>query len=794
MQLQKTFLIFFLSILTLASAHAQEEEATQWVPGLLNAKASTIYTLSSYYGYPIGWKPRANRYQLKMIIDGIDWASSLPGFNANMMYSGVYETSAKGQLVENFAYSENGFGNPYNTQYFSSFSNAKRKQKKINWTTSNNARLGAIGYSWITGRTKTNWTSQTYLHYQNQIHNNPSLGFKKSFTAAISFDKILQANQSLHFLMGWKMLDQSKKAMISHEIAALAKDKEYNPLWGWFHGAVWYPNTRKNQTQHFQVTYVKQFLNGGFLQGSIGLVTGLQRENTLEWTATKDPRPDYYKYMPSYYQDSNLQERIRLAFKENPLRLQLQGDALEKINLSSADGRSYFIVNASNARPYFFKSNWDYSTLFFKTLQVDWHISFSRATIHYYNQIDQLLGGKYFYNYNTWVDDEGNSDFNQFDIQAPNRKIRQNEKWGPDYILIHQNLKYDQQLQWTRAKWEWSLGLSIGTSFFQRIGNQQNGLFPTSSFGKSDWFPFPYGGLKAQALYKISGRHYIQAIIFQQSEAPNGTALFLDPSLQNTMALFQRPLGNKGIDLSYKYRGVPLQSNISFYTAKEEGLAGHQFFYHDYYHAFVYGEYGQASIIKTGIECSLETLLKGMLEIKAVAAYSYAAFVNQPLYQILLANNLFQVESGVLRIKNLPASTSPNFVTALSIASSLGLSSKLGITGIVALDRAIAYDYYRRSLWGLSKMGALQESILAVPYYPNQCLLDIYFTSFIYFKHNSQLRWSLHVKNALNNKGAIWASEQTRFDYINYHAEKFPVKYFFDQGISISAQIQYLFP
>lgn len=796
MQYLRFLLLMLLcpALFPFATIQAQTEEP-QWVPGLLNAKASTIFSISNYYGWPIGWASRANERNTQIIINGIDWHSSLPGFNARSVYMGLQEVLTKEQLVENFAYAENGFGNLHATQYFSSFSNAKTKQKKMNWTSANNARLGTLGLNWNTGRMKNNWVVQTYLNYQQHTHTQASLGFAKAYTAAISLDKIIKANQNLNFLVWHKEAQQSKKSMVSKELTEITNDKEYNPTWGWYHGQAWYPNTRKMQSLNAQFTYLKQFLNGGFLQGSVGVLIGKQTERNLEWNGTKDPRPDYYKYLPSYYIDSNLQISILKRYQEHPLLLQLQGDALEKLNLSSKDGSAYYIVNASNAKSYFLKMNWDYSHPIFKNANLDLHIHYSNESIYYYDQVDQLLGGKYFYNYNAWVDDEGKADYNQFDMQHPNRKIQVNEKWGPNYRLLHHAIQSTNQFKWAMAKWEWSLSAQLGSSLYQRIGYQQNGLFPNASFGKSEWLQFPDWGLKGQGLYKISGRHYIRSILFQQAEAPAGKDLFLNPSLQQTVAPFLRPLENKGVDLQYMYRGVPLQSTLGFYTGSAEGIVGHHLFYHDFYHAFVYGAYGQSILKRMGVEWSLETLIKERLEFKVLTTYNHSVFVNEPLYQLLLVNNLFAVESGILRIKNLPASTSPNWVTAFSIASQISPRAKIGITGVAAYGRFVAYDYFRRSSLWLSKMGDMQGCVVEVPKYDPAFLLHLYMSSsHTFLKRNNNLRWVLNVKNVLNNRLPVWAAEQARFDYINYRLQKFPVKYLFDQGLSISVQIQLIIP
>jgi hypothetical protein len=72
-------------------------------------------------------------------------------------------------------------------------------------------------------------------------------------------------------------------------------------------------------------------------------------------------------------------------------------------------------------------------------------------------------------------------------------------------------------------------------------------------------------------------------------------------------------------------------------------------------------------------------------------------YSNNPLYEILLVNDMYKVESGLLRLKNLPATTGPEITEAISIQVQPTYSTRFSLTGIYASKRAISYDYYRRS-------------------------------------------------------------------------------------------------
>lgn len=168
---------------------------------------------------------------------------------------------------------------------------------------------------------------------------------------------------------------------------------------------------------------------------------------------------------------------------------------------------------------------------------------------------------------------------------------------------------------------------------------------------------------------------------------------------------------------------------------------------------------------------------------------------NNPLYEILLVNDLYKVESGILRLKGLPASTVPQFTEAISLQYQPNFSSRISITGVYSAQRAISFDYYRRSAIVLDPLfsKAVYQTIHDVAYLPDQLTLNAAFSkSFIINYRNKRCSFycTLSVKNILNTLIPVLVFEQSRFDYVNLNPNKFPLKYLFDPGTTYSLGIQ----
>ena len=67
-----------------------------------------------------------------------------------------------------------------------------------------------------------------------------------------------------------------------------------------------------------------------------------------------------------------------------------------------------------------------------------------------------------------------------------------------------------------------------------------------------------------------------------------------------------------------------------------------------------------------------------------------------------------------------------------------------------------------------------------------------FFFQFIAKNTKKRYRWnaSISARNILNTLIPVIAYEQTRFDYIRFNKEKFPIKYLMDAGASYSIRIQ----
>jgi hypothetical protein len=339
-----------------------------------------------------------------------------------------------------------------------------------------------------------------------------------------------------------------------------------------------------------------------------------------------------------------------------------------------------------------------------------------------------------------------------------------------------------------------SSGFNYSADYFQRNGFNKNGLFTVNSLGSSSLYFFPSVGFKGQILYKFSGRIYVRSLFFNQQYAPDASALFLDPALHSFKTPFLLPIIKKGLDLTVYYRGVDTKITVSAYLQGSTNELEKKLFYHDRYNSFVYGIVGQKESIFQGVESSIETNLFSLIQIGISCNIGHYFITNNPLYEIVLSNDLFKVESGLLRLKNLPATTSPEVTQAISMQFQPTYSSRISITGIYSAKRAISYDYFRRSSHVLDPgFSIANNSLFNVPFLPDQFVMNAAISKSFNIKKGKQslpIYCNFSFKNLFNTLIPVIVYEQSRFDYINLNPDKFPLKYLYDQGITYAFGIQ----
>jgi hypothetical protein len=771
------------------------ESSIYWVPNLLQSSNGGLHEMAQYHGFALNWTPRGLSSSNGNQINGIDWRTKLNGWDPSLSYAGLYRGFKTIDLNPPYGMNAFGISGASGNSFMSSNAALFTKSKSISSSVSNATTMHEMRLQWHSGLLKNNYLFNVEGVLQKTPLGYLANGIKDRQGFLLSVEKIISAKQQIGFSFWWSPVMQGKRAPTVQELYTLTKDPLYNPSWGWLDGKPFYANTKKSNAPVMSLHYDFHTKKDNLIQLNLGVVLGTQSSTQLDWSKAADPRPDYYKYLPSYAIDEQLEKKLLNWYASHPELFQIQFDQLKAKNLTNANGAAQYIINEQIQQLQLLR----FSALSNYTINpiTKWHfgVSINADKIGYSNQLANLLGGQFYYNYNTWVNDDGLAAAFQNDVQFPDRKIKEGESWGAHYVLSNQKMGLWTALNSASALLEWGLGMKMSVDKMQREGLNQNGLFPNFSKGLSASALFPSYQYQFFLRYKFNGRWYLTTRLFHEWEAPDASELYADPANHGIQNPFILPLIHLGTEIKLQFMGSNIKANALLFAQSNQNERQYKLFYHDYFNAFVRASVGQMETMHYGMESYVETNWTSPIQLSIGNSFGCYTITNQPLYEIRLADNLYKVQSGKLLLKNFPATSYPQSVQAFTINYQPVYSLRISYTTVYASRRAISHDVFRRSDWvqANSPTNTIWEDLYKPVWASNQLVSNLFISKNFQIESNNRkinLRLTSSIRNLLGASIPSLIFEQSRYDYKNFKTSKFPSKYIYDLGRTFTIGLQ----
>lgn len=468
----------------------------------------------------------------------------------------------------------------------------------------------------------------------------------------------------------------------TQEVYDLMGDNMYNSNWGYYNGKV--RNARVKKT-HEPIAILKYDFTpeSKKLKASATVLYrfGKNGYTALDWYDASDPRPDYYRNLPSYFfMDNTDYNRLNYSkymwAKEQweqdiPSITHINWDRLYAVNAmnSTADGnRSKYVIEErrTDQQDLNFAANAKWSPVNCFTLAGGLSYKWNRT--EYYKILDDLLGGDYYVNIDQFAERDYASSVtmyqNDLDYYLKNGKaqtLKQGDKYGYDYYANVRRAEAWVSGKFSKFGLDVALAGRIGYTKYWREGLLRKGLFPgldangqpmtyegkvittydpitgdaITSLGKSEVKDFLTGAAKLNVSYVIPGGHRVYANAAFIADAPNFNQAFISPRTRNSIVPNLKTNKTLTADLNYAYSNSGYDVRVTGYYTAIKDQSKVMSFYDDAQNSFTNFAMSGIDQRHIGLELGFKVPLPvPNLALQGVVSYGQFVYTSNPkMYQ-----------------------------------------------------------------------------------------------------------------------------------------------------------------
>ncbi|GAA4448149.1 TonB-dependent receptor [Rurimicrobium arvi] len=792
---------------------------------LLNSNDLFIANSFTFSGY--GFRARAYPGQQQEVYLGGVLLNSPVDNQANFqLWSGLSEVMKAQRSGNRIEANADGPGGLSGSRNYLLHAPYQTPQRKFSYTLSNRGYDHRVQFFYCPEKTTSGMMYSCAITRQWAIESRVPATASDQYalyaSAAKSFRKTMLA-ASLVYQNSYREL----KSAATDEVYTLAGTHYYNANWGWQNGVK--RNARGATAGTPLLALHCEHTPSENTQWSFALATQLymQANRGLDWQDAPDPRPDYYRNLPSFLSKDNPQgavaaEQLLLA---NPSRLQIDWMRLYETNQLNYYTHQYaeegLIKNIYGRRAlYVLASDVEQQhTMHFRThvrhditANTQLHASFSwnSTHAHRYKQLDDLLGGDYFLNHNTYAQQSypGNADAMRNDLNTPDKELHKGDHYKYDYHISAQHIQLFAQLEKDFRRWTLFTSVSGAVNSMQRTGTYRNGLFPGQSFGKGSTLLLPAVTLKNGLTWKINGRHYLSARIYLRQTGPEDfDQAFVAPAMRDQPAAAAGMLQSVIVSAECAYIVHAPKWNIQFnaYQTERRNITQILRYYNDEpeYQCFVNMVQTHLNIRHTGLEFAASYDLSPRITLNGIAAIGQSYFSNNPDVRIFSDNDTALSEGlKKVSIRNYYAGAGPQTVIGAGCRINAPHRWSLKLNAGYTDRNYVRINAGRRSAAAAENIdpsGISGKAIFNQERLPAALLSDMLLSkSFRVRKSKTRPReyfiffCYLSVSNILNRTDIKTSGyEQLRYNFTDNDPETFPNKYIYAVGRTYALGINF---
>ncbi len=785
---------------------------------------------------------------------GVKLNDAVTGYGPFSLWSGLNEAMRSKETVNGAEVSDFGIGG-YNglTNIFGNAASVRKGLRGSIMTNSSLYRLRLMA-SYATGVMDNGWAFAANISARLGGNDWIDGVYYRNFAWYLAADKIFNREHKMSFAIFATPGQRGAQNASTQEVYDLMGDNMYNSNWGYQNGKVRNARVRKTNEPIAFVKYDYTPSDEFNASATAMFRFGKNGYTALDWYDAQDPRPDYYRNLPSYFMDANTDMNRNNPLKwgwanevwthasDFPELTHIDWDRIYNMNRLQ-NGRAKYIQQErrTDQRDFNFAASFKWRPAADVVVNGGLNARINRT--EYFQTVADLLGGEYFLD----TDNFAERDFattpwkvqNDLDYWLANgqaRTLKVGDKYGFDYYAQIRNFGAWISGKYSVNNFSATLAGRLGHESFWREGLNRKGLFPgqpedaamaaqwqaagitptdETSYGKSDVSSFLTFAAKANLNYVIGGHQRVYANVGYFNDAPHFNQAFLSPRTRNTLMDGLETTKTFSADLNWQYAspGINIRATAYYTTINDQSKVMSA--YDDLQNAFSNFAIHGIDQRNMGIELGFKvpTYVVDNLSVQGVLSLGKYVYTSNPYMTQTVDNSAEVVMDNVLvpywkETVLLDGTKKQHYVAGTpQVAASLGLAynynywfidADVEYFGASYLDMNPLYrtDY---AVAGLDNniTDVEIEYMTAQERFDPAFLVNLSVGKSWYIQRKYQLGFSLNVKNILNNKDVKTGGyEQTRIVDNTVSKERFyrfDPKYFYMAGMNYMLNIYFRF-
>ena len=797
----------FIPIITLSVTDFEGDEEVHDISGLLQGSRDVFMSTA---GFTFG----AARFRIRgydsenstVLINGIQVNDPETGRAFYSTWGGLNDAMRNTVNTIGLAPSEVGFGGFGGTNNIIVRASQNRPDTRITYSAANRSYRHRTMFTHSTGMVDDTW-AMTISGSRRWAQEGYVEGtFYDAYAYFFSAERKINQSNSFGFTVLGSPMRSGRSGIAVQEAYDLTGNQYYNPNWGFQDGKV--RNSRVNN-YHKPMMLLTHYGSYGKTEITTTAAYSFGRggNTALNWYDAPDPRPDYYRYLPSFFAASDEYQFNRLTdlWQNDASYRQINWDHFylaNSKNLYNAPGsiegnRAMYIVEERRND----NSQWTLNSTARHWLSdriiLTGGVNASMFKGFQFKEMNDLLGADWWIDVDQFAErDFADEDLYQNDLNNPNRLVQEGERFGYDFTANINQLDAFAQSEVSLTKFDFFAAVSLSNTTFWRTGHMRNGRFPDNSYGNSEKHNFLNYGVKGGATYKITGRHYLDLNAGYQTRAPYFRDSYISSRVRDHVI---DGLSSEKIfttDASYIVRAPIIKSRLTVYYSDFMNQTWNRSYYHEGYRAFVNYIVTNVDTRNVGAELGVDINITPDLSINAVGAWGHYTYSSRPNVTIARDNNFeLLAENRTVYFKNYRVGGTPQAAASFGFRYNSPkfwfIGSNLNYFGMIYID-ATPDRRTEEALDGLVSTDPDWNDILEQQKMNDGITLDVFGGKSWRVANKYFLRANLSISNALNNQNlTVLAFEQLRTDYRDI--DRFPPKMAYMYGTNFFLNVSFNF-